>query len=371
MKTIPFLCPNLVKVESYQKYLTEIDAARWYSNFGPLNSLFEQRVVEGYFGRRGGATTVCNATAGLMAAIMLTKRPGARYAIMPSFTFPATPLAAVWCGLEPYFVDIREDDWCLDEGAVDELIERLGDQVAVVVPYAAFGTNMDLSYYRRLHESGMPVVVDGAASFGSTDENRQFGTDYSGPVVFSFHATKAFGIGEGGLVYSRDTDLISRIRQAANFGLSETRECVLSGLNGKLSEYAAAIALATLDIFATKVNIRRRLYRTYLGQLEQANMLGGGWRIQKVRGQVPFQFISLLCPEGRPNRDYVAGLAARGIESRTYFSPACHQQQRFASAKATPLPVTEEIARRVLSLPFWEEMTPDTIARVVEGLGSQ
>ena len=107
---------------------------------------------------------------------------------------------------------------------------------------------MDLTAYQSWHEHGVPVVVDAAASFGATAAGGHFGKNFPGAVVFSFHATKAFGIGEGGLVYSRDTDLISRIRQAANFGFSETRECVLTGLNGKLSEYAAAIALATLDI---------------------------------------------------------------------------------------------------------------------------
>ena len=371
MDKIPFLKPKLVEHEKYIHLLDGIDESRLYSNFGPLNTRFERRVIDEQFFGQGAATTVNNATTGLILAISLLKRSGARYAVMPSFTFAAAPLAAIWCGLEPYFVDICRDDWCVNQEMMAETLDNLGDQVAVVMPYATFGTNLDLTVYRTWHEHGIPVVVDAAASFGATVAGGHFGKNFPGAVVFSFHATKAFGIGEGGLVYSQDTDFISRVRQAANFGFSESRECVSTGLNGKLSEYSAAIALATLDVFDTKVSIRRGLYQSYLEHLEQANMLDDGWRVQEMRGQVPFQFMPLLCPEGRDNRECVAGLAARGIETRTYFSPACHQQQRLASAKAMPLHVTEEIARRVLSLPFWEDMTPDTISRITESLGSQ
>ena len=144
----------------------------------------------------------------------------------------------MWCGLEPYFVDIKDDDWCMNEELIKELLEKLGDEVALVMPYATFGTNLDLKFYQRVQDSGVPVVID-AASFGTSGVNGAFGKGFTGVVVFSFHATKPFGIGEGGLVYSADKSLISKIRQAGNFGFSENRETTLQGLNSKLSEYAA------------------------------------------------------------------------------------------------------------------------------------
>ena len=134
MKKIPFLRPNLVKNESIIPYLLEIDASRIYSNFGPLNTRFEQRVLDEYFNRVGAVTTVNNATIGLMLAISQCKRPKGKYALMPSFTFAATPLAAMWCGLEPFFIDIRSDEWCMDEKLLNEVLQMLGDEVAVVIP---------------------------------------------------------------------------------------------------------------------------------------------------------------------------------------------------------------------------------------------
>lgn len=371
MTKIPFLKPNLVKSASYRTYLDSIDSGNVYSNFGPLNSRLEQRIVDDWFDGVGAATTVANATLGLMIAIANCKRANARYALMPSFTFAATPLAAIWCGLEPYFVDIHEDDFCLDSDLLLETIDELGDEVAVVVPYAAFGTSMDLTVYRTLQEREIPVVVDAAASFGARDGGNQFGKDFPGAVVFSFHATKSFGIGEGGLVYSGVTSEIASMRRASNFGFSEDRVCMAVGLNAKLSEYAAAIGLATLDVFPDKIRERQRVHDLYLSLMRESGLLENGWKAQQVRGVVPFQFMTFLCPPGRSRQEYMEGLGRAHIETRTYFSPPCHNQKQFMQAPVTSLTVTEQVAARVISLPLWEGMTEKEISAVVTGLGGQ
>ena len=71
---------------------------------------------------------------------------------MPSFTFPATPLAAIWCGLEPYFIDISIDDWYMDKTVLWDKIEKLKEEVAIVVPYATFGSWMNLEEYEELEK---------------------------------------------------------------------------------------------------------------------------------------------------------------------------------------------------------------------------
>lgn len=146
---------------------------------------------------------------------------------------------------------------------LEHTVKQLGDEVAVIVPYATFGTAIDLSLYNRLMQQGVPVVIDAASSFGTKtlEEATHFGKGFGGAVVFSFHATKSFGIGEGGLVYSMDQELIKRIRQAGNFGFSSNRESVIQGLNSKMSEYTAAIALATLDQFPPYRRIERRFMK--------------------------------------------------------------------------------------------------------------
>jgi dTDP-4-amino-4,6-dideoxygalactose transaminase len=290
---------------------------------------------------------------------------------MPSFTFAATPLAAMWCGLEPYFVDITEDNWCINEHQVDELLEKLGDQVAVVVPYATFGTNMDLTYYQKIQDAGIPVVVDAAASFGTIGDGGHFGKGFSGLIVFSFHATKAFGIGEGGLVYSGDQQIIHQIRQAGNFGFSGARESAILGMNSKISEYTAAIALATLDVFQEKTAVRQNLYHKYLYYFTDLGLIDKGWVVHKSSGSIPHQFFPVLCSKDEVNRNVVASLAARHIELRTYFSPACHQQKLFASLPSSPLQVTDNISRRILSFPLWEKMVEKDVKWVAERMIEQ
>ncbi|HHW38562.1 MAG TPA: aminotransferase class I/II-fold pyridoxal phosphate-dependent enzyme [Bacillales bacterium] len=370
MKKIPFLRPDLVKKEALLPYLSEIDASRIYSNFGPLNKRLEQRILNGYFDKSGDVTTVSNATIGLILAISQCKRPNGKYALMSSFTFAATPLAALWCGLEPYFVDIHSDNWCMNEELLSETIQKLGEQVAVVVPYATFGNNINLELYQQVHRSGIPVVIDAAASFGATDHKGHFGKEFPGYVVYSFHATKSFGIGEGGLIYSGNSEQISKIRQAENFGFSQNRDTDMLGLNGKMSEYTAAIALSTLEVYDKKMTTRQKIYSWYLEQLSQNDLMSKGWTLQKNEGEIPYQFMPIACPEGLKNIDIIDYLADRNIEARTYFSPPCHKHPHFINYPHTPLPVTEDLSKRILSLPLWEEMIIQDVHLIVEGLVS-
>ncbi len=366
MGNIPFLVPNLVKSEMFMSLFSKIESSKRYSNYGPFNSLFEDRVIKEVFDSVGAAVTVNNATSGLMLAISQCKRPNAKYALMPSFTFAATPLAAMWCELEPFFVDISKEDWCMDRRLLEEVLKEFGDQIAVIVPYATFGTNMDLDYYQKLHVNGFPVVIDAAASFGTTGSGGQFGKGFPGATVFSFHATKSFGIGEGGLVYSGDEEIIHRVRRAGNFGFDGGRAASLLGMNSKLSEYTAAIALATLDVYEEKKSARIRLGHYYNKYFKDFGLFNDGWVPHNIQGNVPHQFYSILCPEDRHSKDVMASLASHQVETGSYFSPACHQQPLFSQYQSTSMTVTNDVTRRIVSLPLWEEMKEDQVQFIAE-----
>ncbi|WP_055108237.1 DegT/DnrJ/EryC1/StrS family aminotransferase [Paenibacillus ihumii] len=367
MELIPFLKPKVVTRPYYQRYLDEIDASRLYTNNGPLNKRFEARILQEYFRCEGDVVTVSNATIGLLLAISQMKRPG-KYALMPSFTFPATPLSTIWCGLEPYYVDIDMDRWCMDEDLLEMTLKKLGDEAAVVVPYATFGTQLDLNYYSSLIKRGIPVVIDAASSFGTTMEQQDI-TRFEGAMVYSFHATKSFGIGEGGIVYSGNRELIQRIRCATNFGFNEERVSSQLGLNGKISEYTAAIGLATLDVFSEKIRIREKIGEWYKKAWSDYKLEEAGWRLQAATGKITYQFYPLLCPPEQENIYYVNKLRASAIQVRTYFSPPCHRQEMFRLHPRTSLTATEEISRRILSLPVWEDISQEQVDRIVRSLG--
>ena len=363
---IPFLRPRVPTVDEYLPYLRQMDESHLYSNYGPLNTRFESEIVTRLFGGDGHALTVNNATSGLALATRMTARPDGRYVIMPSFTFAATPLAAIWAGFEPYFVDVDADTWMVSEAAVEDALAELGEDVAAVMPYATFGNNLDLTVYRRVVAQGIPVVVDAAASLGSVVDGAQFGAGFPGTVVFSMHATKPFSVGEAGLIYSADSDVIATLRRAGNFGFGADRSADLAGFNTKLSEMAAAVALATLDSFDERMKARAATHAHYSHVL--AEHLSSGWAVQQPRGEVVHQFFPLLAPENVDGNAVVAHLEAEGIQARRYFAPACHEQPVFAGYRRGDLSVTQELARRIVSLPLWDGLDDASVRRIAGAL---
>jgi dTDP-4-amino-4,6-dideoxygalactose transaminase len=242
---IPLVRPAPPQLSLAAAELRALEESGTFSNFGPVNTRFEEEMLARFFGGQGACTTVCNATIGLMLAIKdaVGERPTGKFALMPSFTFAAAAHAALWCGLTPLLCDIDPKTWEADHAAEAEMLTRYAGQIAVVMPYATFGYPIDLDRYTKLAaQLGVPVVVDGAASLGTFDEHGHgFGTGFAGSVVFSMHATKSFAVGEAGLMYSADPDRIARLRTMSSFGFGEPRTATMAGLNGKLSEVTALV----------------------------------------------------------------------------------------------------------------------------------
>ena len=128
MKTsrIPLAQPRPPKLSEATEALRAIEASNLFSNFGPVNTYFEQAVTRDLFGGIGESLTVCNATIGLMLAIReaigARPDPRKRYALMPSFTFAAAAQAALWNQLTPLFCDINREDWSADPRSELELL---------------------------------------------------------------------------------------------------------------------------------------------------------------------------------------------------------------------------------------------------------
>ena len=354
----PLIRPNPPKLSALHDALTALEESGIYSNNGPILRRFEAQTRDTLFGGRGDCLGVANATLGLMLAIrheahLRSKDDG--IALMPSFTFAATAQAASWAGLRPMFCDIDEESWCPSPESEERLLRQNRGRVAVIVPYATFGNALDLDRYMwlgRRHEVG--VVIDAAASLGARDERGLgFGADAPFAVVYSMHATKTFATAEGGLIYSADTALVQTLRDMANFGFGEPRTATLPGLNAKLGEISALLALEKLREIDAVVAHRMVLadrYRELLTDFQLQRPLG--------QSQSP-QFMPLLLPERlAPQRaEIVARLGKAGVGAATYFSPHLAEQPWFRdNCSFGVLPVTQNIASRVLSLPIVDQM---------------
>ena len=368
---IPVIRASPPRLSDQLEALAVIEASGTYSNYGPLNTQFEQELASSIF-HEGQCLTVCNATIGLMMAIrdvIGDDRPAERrYALMPSFTFAATAQAALWCGLTPLLCDIDAETWLPSAASEEALLREYAGQIAVVVPYATFGNNLDLARYQAVSERhSVPIVVDAAASLGSIDQNgRSFGAGFAWPVVFSMHATKLFSTGEGGVILSSDPECISRLRSMGSFGFEESRSATMLGLNSKLTEVGALTALLQLHRFSDVVHQRDALSRRYESELSSEFVM------QRLAGHYQARaFESVLLPRHLASfrNDIVDQLRARGVGAATYFSPHLAEQPYFKKhAVAGKLPCTEDIASRVLTLPLFDGMTPQQVTRVVEAL---
>ncbi|MBB5719485.1 dTDP-4-amino-4,6-dideoxygalactose transaminase [Stakelama sediminis] len=369
-RQIPLIAPNPPKLSEMGEELAAIEASGQYSNAGPTVSAFERAIVEQLFGGEGACLAVANATLGLMIAIRQAAGRnwrGERFALIPAFTFAATAHAAEWAGLTPLLIDSDPDDWAACAEAEDAAFARYGSQIAVVVPYATFGTCIDLERYRRLAERhDVGVVIDAAASLGALDENGHgFGQGHRFATVFSMHATKPFATAEGGLVYSADPACIDDLRAMTNFGFGMPRTATVAGLNAKLSEVSGLLASRKLAEIDSCADHRTRLGRAY-GELL------GDFRLQRLRGARPMtQFQSLLLPSHLAafREDIIAGLAARGVGAAHYFAPHLGQQPYFkATARIEPTPVADSIAARILSLPLHDHMDVEDVRYICEML---
>ena len=338
----------------------ELEESGIYTNYGPVNERFERQLESRLFGLRDSVLTTCNATIALMMAVRHAVaahgRDRAGYALMPAFTFAAAAHAAEWAGQALMLCDIDPSNWAGCPHSEERMIARFADQIAVIMPYATFGTCIDLERYDWIsRRTGIPVVVDAAASIGSLDAaGRAFGAGFAQPVVYSMHATKVFSTAEGGIIHCADPDVIRSLRQMGNFGFSQPRTATMPGLNSKLSEIGALLGLAQLDRHEQVVLHRETLAAHYRRSLP-------GWRFQTVSGtRQAHTFMAAVPPDcyAGPRQHILDELNRAGIGASSYFSPHLGEQPYFAGrVLSDDLPVTRRIASRIIALPLWDGMS--------------
>jgi dTDP-4-amino-4,6-dideoxygalactose transaminase len=358
----PVLRPLLPTAEKLLPYLRQIDAGRWYTNYGPLLREFEAQVARHFAVDRDQLATSANATLAIAQTLRaLGAQPGS-LCVMPSWTFVATPAAAVWAGLRPYFVDVDPDSWTIRRDQVSE-IARSG-QVGAVIVVSAFGAPLDLAVWDEFTRStGIGVLVDAAAGF---DGFAGFGdSGHKTPVAISLHATKVSGIGEGAVVVSGDSALARRIRDFGNFGFHGDRDAGVPGINAKMSEYAAASGLAMLGEWPERRNAWAALTQIFAQELEAAPELrrapgfGDGWISS-------YGLVEL--PAWASARGVADVLRRSGVETRQWWGEGCHRQSAYRDCERAVLSETERLGERVLGLPFWIGLTREDIAEVFRAL---
>jgi dTDP-4-amino-4,6-dideoxygalactose transaminase len=355
---LPVLKPQLPLAESLLPYLEEIDARRWYSNAGPLVTRFEEQLSRRIGFEGTAVVTAANATVAITVALLARRVPAGSLCIVPSWTFVATPHAVRAAGLTPFFHDVDRRTWALNPDEVMETLKQVVRPVAALVVVSPFGAPLDLEAWQDFEDrTGIRVVVDAAAGFDTAHPSRI-------PLVVSLHATKILGAGEGGFVSCTDTRFLERFRAGCNFGFQGERIAMLPALNAKMSEYHAAIGLASLVQWRETRQQHARItawYREIVPHLDRVSLqpgYGNGWVSATT---------SVILPPKSSAR-IAAHLRSAGIETKTWWGEGCHRQPAFIDFPRRGLPVTEELATRVLGLPHFPDMQKADVERVAATL---
>jgi len=225
--------PRLPNLEKISPFVKEIDSNQHYSNGGPLVRKLESGYASIFNVSPEQVIAVSNATLAItIASLALDPKSW----VVPDFTFPATALGVLNAGKKVYLQDVDIDSWAL------KTPNNIVSQDFGYVPVMPFGNNESLMNWKKVRN----VVFDLAASIGDSELKLDW-LNETQVAIFSLHATKISGCGEGGIVVCGSQDVALDIRSRINFGFSGNRITESMGLNGKMSEYSAAVALASLS----------------------------------------------------------------------------------------------------------------------------
>lgn len=285
--------------------------------------------------------------------------------ILPSFTFHATAHSVLWNNLRPVFADCDPETFCLCPRAVRS---KISPSTAAILAVHVFGHPANITELDQIAaDQDILIIYDAAHAFGSKVGDRHVGS-FGLAEVFSFSPTKLIVAGEGGLITTRDATLAERLRAARNYGDSGNYDPNLAGLNGRMSEFHAALALRGLDSLEARIERRNEIRRRYEERLGHIP----GLRFQQIRTghHSTCKDFSLLVNEAEfgVSRDRLRRVLHReNIETKRYFWPPVHRQQMYRHIwDQRPLPCTEWISQRTLNLPIYSSLHDDSVDRICD-----
>jgi dTDP-4-amino-4,6-dideoxygalactose transaminase len=328
------------------------------------------RRLEQVVGERLGTEVVAvsSCTAGLMLVYQAIGATGR--VVMPSFTFSASAHAVVWAGGTPDFADVEPERATLAPEAIAPLL----DGAVALSATHIYGTPAEVEALDALAaHAGIPVIYDAAHALGSARQGTPIGGN-GVAEVFSLSPTKVVVAGEGGLVSTHDTALAARLRMGRDYGNPGDYDTRFCGLNARMSELHATVALASFARLDEHVARRNALVDRFEAAIAD---IPGLRVVRPAEGDTStFKDLTVVVdPDGfgMAAPGLQAALQLDGIDSRRYYHPPIHRQQAYADRwpSPRPLPVTDQLAGSVLSPPLWSHMddaTVDTLAGAIAAL---
>ncbi len=349
--TKPFLPP----LAEYEAYLAGIWDRVWLTNNGPLVNELEIKLKE-YLGV-DHLLFLTNGTIALQIAIKVFGLKGE--IITTPFSFVATTSSIVWEGCEPVFVDIDRNTLNIDPTLIEAAIT---EKTSAILATHVFGNPCDIEAIEQIAKKhNLKVIYDGAHAFGTTYKGRSV-FEYGDICTASFHATKLYHTIEGGAVVTKDPALLKEMSFLRNFGHNGPETFATLGINGKNSEFHAAMGLCNLKYIKEILEKRKLIWDTYTSRLSHARLCS--IQINKDAG-FNYSYYPVIFNSEEQVFKVIKELEGHKMSARRYFYP-CLSTLNYV--KPHPTPVSTDIAARILCLPSYHDMQVeviDMIARIV------
>ncbi len=338
MKKINVTKSYLPPLEEYVKKLEVIWDNHFLTNYGPLHMELENNLKKVL--KVTNLHYVSNGTIALQIAIKaLDLEPGE--IITTPFTFIASSSSIAWEGFKPVFVDIEEDTFGIDTSQIEA---KITDKTRAILAVHCFGFPCDVEKLDEISKKyNLPIIYDAAHAFGCTYKGMPL-YSYGDISCSSLHATKVFHTVEGGLIISNNEKYNKRVNALKNFG-NEDGEYKYIGINGKASEFHAAMGLCVLDHFNEIVAKRKSIYNQYV------KLLKNYVYIPTIPKELKYNYIyfPVLFKDESQLVLVLEQLKQKGIMARRYFYPSINCLDIFEKCKC---PVSENISSRIACLPM-------------------
>ncbi|UZD23943.1 DegT/DnrJ/EryC1/StrS family aminotransferase [Algoriphagus halophytocola] len=339
--TKPFLPPR----HEYDSYLDGIWERNWLTNNGPLVNDLELKIKE-YLGL-DHMLFVSNGTIALQLAIKALNLKGE--IITTPFSYVATTSSIVWEGCTPVFVDILPDKLTINPALIEAAITP---ETSAILATHVYGIPCEVERIQQIADKhGLKVIYDGAHAFGVKVKGRSI-FEYGDISTCSFHATKLFHTIEGGGVFTKDPELLKKMAYLRNFGHDGFEKFNGIGINGKNSEFHAAMGLSVLPSMEKIRKVKAAqflLYKEYLNGLEVT------FPNTEDIEQYNHAYFPVIFRSDKELKQSMQMLENNQIGSRRYFYPGLNKLG-YTSGEC---PVSDSLSERVLCLPLFHTLTKE------------
>jgi dTDP-4-amino-4,6-dideoxygalactose transaminase len=311
----------------------------------------------------------CASGTDALVLVLMAKGVGPGDAVFcPAFTFCATAEVVALLGATPVFVDVEAATFNIDPNSLEHAVataKRLGLSPKMVIPVDLFGLPSDYDVIAGIAEAeGLFLLDDAAQGFGATYKGRRIGT-LAHATATSFFPAKPLGCyGDGGAVFTDDDELAAVLKSLRVHGEGTNRyDNVRIGMTGRLDTIQAAILIEKLKIFSDEIAARNRAAERYTSALGNLVTVP---RIPQGSTSVWAQYTIRLEPGARER--FAAALKADGIPTAVYYPKPLNRQEAYKHFPVADggVPVSEQLAEEVISLPMHAYLDPPTQDRVVD-----